>query len=264
MQETQEKWVWSLGQEDPLEEGMATHSSILAWRISWTEEPGGLQSMGLQSQTQLSDWAHTHTTRKDFTSPILQMKNLKFREDAWLTKSHTGRGNARTRIQTPTPMPLRRLPEQKSRWSDLEATCCEQRKGETSDRAWKPLGTSERWCCRGSGEEPGQEPGSVGWKPWGTDGSFVLRLTLTHQEKPRQTLPAHHPLGSARGTCAPPSPTGSGSLGCRLAGPGSIFSSPISLRYQVCDYWFPPCICFCYPLFMGSFFHPSCMKANFV
>ena len=37
-----------LGQEDPLEEGMATHSSSLAWRIPWTEEPGGLQSMGLQ------------------------------------------------------------------------------------------------------------------------------------------------------------------------------------------------------------------------
>ena len=42
----QETWVWSLGWEDPLEKGMATHSSILAWRISWTEEPGGLQSMG--------------------------------------------------------------------------------------------------------------------------------------------------------------------------------------------------------------------------
>ena len=47
MQETQ---VWSLGQEDPLEKGMATHSSSLAWRIPWTEEPepGGLQSMGSQ------------------------------------------------------------------------------------------------------------------------------------------------------------------------------------------------------------------------
>ena len=42
---------WSLGWEDPLEEGMATHSSSLAWRIPWTEEPGGLQSMELQSQT---------------------------------------------------------------------------------------------------------------------------------------------------------------------------------------------------------------------
>ena len=44
----QETWVQSLGQEDPLEKRMATHSSILAWRIPWTEEPGGLQSMGLQ------------------------------------------------------------------------------------------------------------------------------------------------------------------------------------------------------------------------
>ena len=48
IQKTQEVlWVQSLGQEDPLEEGMATHSSILAWRIPWTEEPGRLQSMGL-------------------------------------------------------------------------------------------------------------------------------------------------------------------------------------------------------------------------
>ena len=46
MRETQ---VWVLGQEDPLEKGMATHSSILAWRIPWTEEPGGLQPMGLQT-----------------------------------------------------------------------------------------------------------------------------------------------------------------------------------------------------------------------
>ena len=40
-----ETWVQPLGQEDPLKEGMATHSSIIAWRIPWTEEPGGLQSM---------------------------------------------------------------------------------------------------------------------------------------------------------------------------------------------------------------------------
>ena len=48
VQETQGR---SLGQEDLLEKGMATHSNILAWRIPWTEEPGGLQSMGMQSQT---------------------------------------------------------------------------------------------------------------------------------------------------------------------------------------------------------------------
>ena len=45
----QKTWVRSLGQEDPLEKGMATHSGILAWRIPWTEEPGRLQSMGSQS-----------------------------------------------------------------------------------------------------------------------------------------------------------------------------------------------------------------------
>ena len=43
-----ETWVRSPDREDPLEEGMATHSSIVVWRISWTEEPGELQSMGLQ------------------------------------------------------------------------------------------------------------------------------------------------------------------------------------------------------------------------
>ena len=56
----QETWVWSLGQEDPQEEGMTTHSSILAWRIPWTEEPGGLQSMG--SQRVGHDWATKHST----------------------------------------------------------------------------------------------------------------------------------------------------------------------------------------------------------
>ena len=47
-QETQEMCVSSLGREDPLEQEEATHSSILAWKILWTEEPGGLQSMGSQ------------------------------------------------------------------------------------------------------------------------------------------------------------------------------------------------------------------------
>ena len=52
MQETQ---VQSLGREDLLEKRMTTNSNIIAWRISWTEEPGRLQSMGSQSRTQLSD-----------------------------------------------------------------------------------------------------------------------------------------------------------------------------------------------------------------
>ena len=51
----QETWVWSLGQEDPLEEETATHSSIPAWRIPWIEDPGGLQSIGLRRVGH--DWA---------------------------------------------------------------------------------------------------------------------------------------------------------------------------------------------------------------
>ena len=68
----QETWVQSLGQEDPLEKAVATHSSILAWEISWTEEPGGLQSMrSLKSWTQLSDFTFTfdfHALEKEMAT----------------------------------------------------------------------------------------------------------------------------------------------------------------------------------------------------
>ena len=62
MQETQETWVLPLNQEDPLEEGMATHSSILAWRIPQREEPGGLQSMGSQRLSQVRSDGAQHTS----------------------------------------------------------------------------------------------------------------------------------------------------------------------------------------------------------
>ena len=61
MQDTQETWVRSLDQEDPLEEEMATHYSILAWEIPLTEEPGGL-SMWSQSPTCSSNWSQTTAT----------------------------------------------------------------------------------------------------------------------------------------------------------------------------------------------------------
>ena len=57
----QETWVQSLGREDPLEEGMATPSSILAWRIPWAEEPDGLQSMGSQRVGHDVATEHAHT-----------------------------------------------------------------------------------------------------------------------------------------------------------------------------------------------------------
>ena len=67
--------VWSLGGEDPLEKEMAAHSSILAWRIPWTEEPGGLQSIGVaKSQAWLSTHAHTDTEEglQEPTSEVLE------------------------------------------------------------------------------------------------------------------------------------------------------------------------------------------------
>ena len=71
-QELQETQVRSLGQEDPLEKGMATHSSILAWRILWTEEPGGLHSMGSpRVGHNWSNLAYTHGT----SQVVLVVKN---------------------------------------------------------------------------------------------------------------------------------------------------------------------------------------------
>ena len=79
-----ETWVWSLGQEDPLEKGMATHSSILAWRITWTEKTGRLHSVG--SQRVRHDWAantHTHTHKTETGSQIQQ-------RDLWLSRGRRG------------------------------------------------------------------------------------------------------------------------------------------------------------------------------
>ena len=71
MQEMQEMWVWSLSREDPLEKETATHSSILAWKIPWTEEPGGLQSM--ESQSDATE--HTHT-QQQFILYVLSAEHL--------------------------------------------------------------------------------------------------------------------------------------------------------------------------------------------
>ena len=80
-----ETWVQSLGWEDPLEKGTSTHSSILARRIPWTEEPGSLQSMGSQSQTQLSNFhSYGGASGKD---PVCQCRRFKrHRFDPWVRK----------------------------------------------------------------------------------------------------------------------------------------------------------------------------------
>ena len=68
--------IWPLGLEDSLEEGMATHSSILAWKILWTEEPGMLQAWhGSKSQTQLSDWTYVIKQRIQNNLNMLKLLN---------------------------------------------------------------------------------------------------------------------------------------------------------------------------------------------
>ena len=68
MQETQEMWVQALGLEDPLEKEMATHSSSLAWKIPWTEEPVGLQSAGLQrvEHDRMTEHSHNKFLESEF------------------------------------------------------------------------------------------------------------------------------------------------------------------------------------------------------
>ena len=80
-----ETWVWSLGREDPLEKEMATHSSTLAWRIPWREEPGGLQSMG--SQRVGHDWATSLSLSVDCRNTCFgfwSKDGLKRIRDVWL------------------------------------------------------------------------------------------------------------------------------------------------------------------------------------
>ena len=76
---TQETLVWSLDWEDPLEKGMATHSSILTWRIPWTEEPGGLWSMG--SQRVWLNWV-TYTFKTSLVAWMV--KNLPVMQETWV------------------------------------------------------------------------------------------------------------------------------------------------------------------------------------
>ena len=73
----QETWVWFLGQEDPLEEEMATHSSIIAWKIPWTEESGELQSIGLQRVGHNWVTEHAALNTKMLYFPLLKTASVR-------------------------------------------------------------------------------------------------------------------------------------------------------------------------------------------
>ena len=111
MQETQEMWVRSLGWEDPMQKEMATHSNILAWRIPWTEELGGLQFM--ESQRVGYDWACTRTHAHTHASG--------FGRDAWSRGPGRGEGSGGNWSSYPgdwSSMSLR-----KSRWEGWKVVC---------------------------------------------------------------------------------------------------------------------------------------------
>ena len=82
MQETKETWVWSLGQEDSLDQEMASHSSILAWKVPWTEKPGRLHPMGSQGVDHIIEHDDMETTEHEALNWVRlhqrKRKNLTF------------------------------------------------------------------------------------------------------------------------------------------------------------------------------------------
>ena len=111
MQKMKEMWVPSLGWggEDPLEKEMATHPSILAWKIPWTEEPGGLQSMELQKESDMTE--HTCTAKRSLLGCLLR---LHFQRLLFKTKPH---------YPSPTPPRKQQLNKQVSRSDDFSCLC---------------------------------------------------------------------------------------------------------------------------------------------
>ena len=98
VQELQETWVWSLDWEDTLEKGMPTHSSILARRIPWIEEPGWLQSIGWHNQTQLK-WLNMHTQGCHIYILLLLFSSSVVSDSLW------AHGLQHARLPCPSPSP---------------------------------------------------------------------------------------------------------------------------------------------------------------
>ena len=148
----QKTWAHSLGREDPLEKEMATHSSVLAWKILWTEESVGLQSMGLQYWTWVNDWTLSHTwvwelDHKECWAPknryfwIVLKKTLESPLDSKEIKPINPKGNKPwvflernvAKVEAPTLWPLMwRADSLESpwRWERLKA------EGEEGSRGW--------------------------------------------------------------------------------------------------------------------------------
>ena len=140
MQEMQVARVWSLDQEDPLEKKMVTHSSILAWRIPWAEEPGGLQSMGLKRVGQNLATEHARGCTREEGKGVIHWE---IRED------HLGRGRVGRRKES-----VRKVGRcvECSAWARSGGRGWEQVGVLASARLWQPRlwvpYLPNRPCCR--------------------------------------------------------------------------------------------------------------------
>ena len=173
MQETQETWIWSLGREDPLEKERVTHSRILAWEILWTEEPGGLQSMG--SQRVRHDWTCTHNNS---SQPILRFwANLTY----W-AKNHSMFGSGKLLYV--------------SAWWDLSVSWFgafgSQSRGMASE-----LGEEQSLCasapfyegnCLAVSHVAHVFLKASGWRGWKWPGLFVIRCLIPQSLIPRPNI----------------------------------------------------------------------------
>ena len=146
MQETQ---VLSLGQEDPLEKEMATHSSILAWRIPWTEEPGGLQSTG--SQRVRHDWATSLSLspfiQQTFPECLLCAKSVLAPWDTGIKKPESLLGRSLSRAERYLGKPSSKVNQARLRLKDGELKPKRlHREGDSWPVHWKLNNCSQgRW-----------------------------------------------------------------------------------------------------------------------
>ena len=129
-----EIWVWSLSREDALEEERATHSSVLAWEISWSEEPGGLQSKGSQSQTRLSNWAHAPKVDGPTVHNSHKASEPRCAKDS-------------TILHIPSNPGCRFLPPNEFSFLKVAPPKCTERWEGVNTPHWEPLPTAEETIC---------------------------------------------------------------------------------------------------------------------
>ena len=131
----QETWVWSLGGEEPLEEEIATHSSIFVWRIPWTKRLLGLQSVGLQSQTGLNTQAWRRRWRWSFSPDDSTVRSGSLPAHRWELGGAWKKSDVRMRMR-----------QQRGPWMDTHRSGCGKQKEETGQKHSVSPGPHHSWA----------------------------------------------------------------------------------------------------------------------